>query len=133
MTQIATVTGLPGPGTALVAVVRQSACAHECAECGGCGGKPGSLTGRAETELPVSLGGKGELYSSGKVLGIAALVYLLPAALFLLGYLLPAFLPEGGRYLCGGLGFLLGPARAGWDDPPARRGGAGSHPNVREL
>lgn len=133
MTQIATVTGLPGPGTALVAVVRQSACAHDCAECGGCGGRPGSLTVRAETELPVSIGDKVELYSSGKVLGIAALVYLLPAALFLLGYLLPAFLPEGGRYLCGGLGFLLGLAGAVWYDRRDRRCGAVSYQIIRKL
>lgn len=133
MTQIATVTGLPGPGTALVAVVRQSACAHDCAECGGCGGRAGSLTVRAETEIPVSIGDKVELCSSGKVLGIAALVYLTPAALFLVGYLLPAFLPEGGRYLCGGLGFLLGLAGAVWYDRRVRREGAVSYQITRKL
>ena len=53
-----------------------------------------------------------EICSDNRVLGIAALVYLVPMALFLLGYLLPAALPEGARYLCGGLGFALGLAGA---------------------
>ena len=133
MTQIATVTGIPGPGTALVAVVRQSACAHDCGECAGCGGKPGSFTVRAETEIPVSIGDKVELCSGGEILGIAALVYLGPVALFLLGYLLPSALPEGGRYLCGGLGFLLGLAGAVWYDRRVRRTGAVVYRVARKL
>ena len=133
MTQIATVASVPGPGTAVVSVVRQSACAHDCAECAGCGGKPGSVTVRAETDFPVSVGDKVELYSGGKVLGIAALVYLAPVALFLLGYLLPSALPEGERYLCGGLGFLLGVAAALWYDRRVRREGAVSYRITRKL
>ena len=67
---------------------------------------------RASTAIPVAVGDRVEVYSSGRVLGVAALVYLGPVALFLLGYLLPAALPEGARYACGGLGFLLGLAGA---------------------
>lgn len=133
MTQIATVTGVSGPGTALVSVVRQSACAHDCGECAGCGGKPGSFTVRAQTALPVSIGDKVELCSGGGVLGIAALVYLVPAVLFLLGYLLPAALPEGVRYLCGALGFLLGLAAAVWYDRRARRRGGIAYRITRKL
>ena len=84
MTQIGTVTAVPEPGAAVVQVARQSACAHDCGECAGCGGKPGSFTVRAETEIPVSIGDKVELCSGGEILGIAALVYLAPLALFLL-------------------------------------------------
>ena len=42
------------------------------------------------------------------MLGLAAVVYGLPVVLFLLGYLLPASLPEPWRYACGGMGFGLG-------------------------
>ena len=130
MTQIATVTGVPGPGTVLVAVVRQSACAHECGSCAGCGGRLGSLTVQAETAIPLSVGDKVELSSGGQVLGIAALVYLTPVVLFLLGYLLSAFLPERGRYLCGGIGFFLGLAGAVWYD---RRGRSVSYRVTQRL
>ena len=133
MTQIATVTGIPGPGTALVAVVRQSACAHNCAECAGCGAMAGSLSVRARTALELSPGDRVELYSDGRVLGIAALVYLGPAVLFLAGYLLPAGLPEGLRYACGGLGFLLGLAGAAACDRRVRRGRTISYQITRQL
>ena len=57
-----------------------------------------------------------EISSGSGVLGAAALVYLGPLLLFLLGYLLAGSLPEGWRYWCGGLGFGLGFAGAvAWD------------------
>ena len=84
-------------------------------------------------EIPVSIGDKVELCSGGEILGIAALVYLAPVALFLLGYLLPSALPEGGRYLCGGLGFLLGLAGAVWYDRRVRRTGAVVYRVARKL
>ena len=107
MTQIGTVTAVPEPGAAVVQVARQSACAHNCAGCAGCGAMAGSLSVRARSALELSPGDRVELYSDGRVLGIAALVYLGPAVLFLAGYLLPAGLPEGLRYACGGLGLSL--------------------------
>lgn len=134
MTQIGTVTSVPEPNTAVVRVVRQSACAHDCAGCAGCGAMPGSLSVRARTELDLSPGDRVELYSDNRVLGIAALVYLGPAALFLAGYLLPAGLAEAARYACGGLGFALGLlGAAAWDRRLRRRGGAVRYQVARKL
>ena len=115
MTQIATVTAVPSPfsGRVEVSVTRQTACGHDCENCGGCGaGQSVRLVVQAETELPLETGDQVEIYSDNRLLSIAALVYLGPVALFLLGYLLPAALPEGLRYFCGGLGFALGLASA---------------------
>lgn len=111
MTQTATVTALPAVSDGLVevTVIRQTACGHSCDGCGHCAGKPRTVVIYAGSDVPVALGDRVEVYSAGgTVLGTAALVYGLPVALFLLGYLLPGFLPEGWRYACGGIGFLLG-------------------------
>lgn len=63
MIQIATVTGVPAPGEAVVSVVRQSACGHDCETCAGCGAQGGSLTVRAVTEISVAVGDRVEIYS----------------------------------------------------------------------
>lgn len=123
MTQIATVTAVPFAGRVEVSVIRQTACAHDCENCGGCGaGQNTRLVVQAETELPLAPGDRVEIYSDNRLLGAAALVYLGPVALFLLGYLLPAALPEGLRYLCGGFGFMLGLALAVLYDRRMKRG-----------
>ena len=133
MTQIATVTDVPGQGIAVVTVARQTACGHDCENCAGCGAQAGSVTVRARTELQVSVGDRVELYSDQRVLGIAALVYLGPVALFLLGYLLPSSLNEGLRILCGGAGFLLGLLGAVACDRRVRRRGAVTYQITRRL
>ncbi len=133
MTQIATVTEVTGPGAALVTVARQTACGHDCEKCAGCGAQAGSVTVRASSEIPLSVGDRVELYSGSRVLAIAALVYLVPVALFLLGYLIPAGLREGLRYFCGGLGFLLGLGVAVPYDRHTRRSGAVTYRVVRKL
>lgn len=135
MTQIATVTALPaGPGGQVeVTVIRRSACSHDCGTCAGCGGRTSSLVIRAGSDIPLSLGDKVEIYSGRGVLAAAALVYLGPVILFLLGYLLPAALPEGLRYLCGGLGFALGLAGAVACDRLVRRYAGISYRVTRKL
>ena len=134
MTQIATVMAVPAPGVAVVSVARQTACGHDCENCPGCGVQGTSVTVRARTELPVEPGDRVELASDSRVLPIAALVYLVPVALFLAGYFLTWALPEGGRYLCGGLGFALGVLLAvAWDRRLRRGGRAVTHQIVRRL
>lgn len=135
MTQIATVTALPAASGGLVevTVVRQTACAHSCDGCGRCAGRASELVIRAESDVSVSLGDRVEVYSDDTVLGFAALVYGLPVILFLLGYLLPCFLPEPWRYACGGAGFLLGLAIAVLSDRRAKRREALSYRIVRKL
>ena len=84
MTQTATVERLLGDGRVLISVARQSACAHNCAECAGCGGHAGSLEVRAVDRIGVSVGEKVLVRSDNRpILTTAALVYLVPAAAFL--------------------------------------------------
>ena len=93
MTQTATVERLLGDGRVLISVARQTACAHNCAECAGCGGRAGSLEVRAVDRVGVTVGEKVLVRSDNRpLLTTAALVYLLPAAAFLVGYGLGASL-----------------------------------------
>ena len=132
MTQIGTVTALPGgDGQVELTVRRQSACGHDCAGCGGCAGQ--ELVIHARTDIPLALGDRVEVYSGGRVLGIAALVYLGPVALFLLGYLLSAGAAEAARYLWGGVGFALGLAGAAVCDRRLRKRRAVTYRVTRKL
>ena len=133
MTQIATVTAIPAPGTAVVTVARQTACGHDCARCAGCGAQAGSITVRASAPLPLEVGDRVELYSDSRVLAVAALGYLGPAALFLLGYLLSAGLGELWRYAWGGAGFVLGLGAAVVCDRRLRRKNALRYQVLRKL
>lgn len=135
MTQIATVTALSDTagGQVEVTVMRQSACGHHCDSCGGCGGRTAQMVVHAGSDIPLELGDQVEIYSGSQVLGAAALVYLGPVILFLLGYLLPGSLPEGIRYLCGGLGFGLGLAGAVACDRWIRRCAGVSYRVTRKL
>lgn len=133
MTQTAIVTAVSGDGRARVEVRRQSACAHDCEHCAGCGASA-AIQVEARTDLPLTVGDRVEIYSGGRVLGIAALVYLVPVALFFLGYLLPPGLTERARNLCGGLGFLLGLlAAVALDRRLRRKGKALTYQVVRKL
>lgn len=90
MTQIATVQRLVGEGKAEIMVRRPSACGHDCANCGGCG--PDSVTqiiALAENEAGARLGDTVRVESeSSSVLGLAALLYLVPFVLLFAGYFL---------------------------------------------
>lgn len=142
MKQIATVTALPGRGVAEVTVARKTACGHDCENCAGCGAvDAGSFTVRAHTDISVALGDKVEIYTDQKVLSAAALVYLVPLALFLLGYMATGFLyqvvaahmVEPLRYACGGLGFVLGLVIAMVYDRYMRRKRAITYQILRKL
>lgn len=135
MTQIATVTALPGPagGPVELTIARQTACGHSCDGCGRCAGRTPDVVIRALSEIPVELGDRVEVYSDNRVLGIAALVYGLPVVLFLLGYLLPSSLLEPGRCLCGGLGFAMGLAGAAACDRLVKKRSGISYRIVRKL
>ena len=91
MTQIATVEKLLQDGKAEVAVIRQSACSHDCASCPGCGAGGRVIRTVAVDCVGVHEGDRVVLYSrDGSVLGAAAVVYLLPLLFFLVGYGLSA-------------------------------------------
>ena len=99
MTQIATVEKDLGGGYAEVSVPRKSACGHDCEECAGCGMTGAAIKARARNDIGAQPGDKVVVESSTKkILGVVALVYVLPVVLFLLGYFLSEGLAEGMRY-----------------------------------
>lgn len=133
MKQIATVIRLIGSDTAEVAVARETACGHDCENCGGCGAQGSSISVRAKTDIPLCPGDRVELFSDNRVLGFAALVYLLPIILFFTGYLLIPNLAEGLRYLCGGVGFAFGIGMAILCDRAVRRRNAVTYQIIRKI
>lgn len=108
MQQKATVESVQPDGTATLLIRRQSACSGDCHKCGGCGAVGQTLHIRAENPIGAQAGELVYVESESKtVLSAAALVYLLPLALFVAGYLAAAALgwPAG---LIGGICFVLG-------------------------
>ena len=99
MTQIATVEKILPGGFVEISVPRKSACGHDCEECAGCGMTGAAIHARATDPVGVRPGQKVVAESATrKILGVVALVYLLPVVGFLLGYFLSAGLTEGWRY-----------------------------------
>ena len=99
MTQIATVEKLLPGGYAEISVPRKSACGHDCEECAGCGMTGAAIEARAKNDPNAQPGEKVVVESSTrKLLGVVALVYVLPVVCFLLGYFLSEGLAEGWRY-----------------------------------
>ena len=113
MTQMATVERVIDAHYAEVSVPIKSACAHDCEGCAGCGTSGMSVRARAKNPIAAKVGQKVVVESSTqKLLGVVALVYLLPIALFLAGYLFTGFLSEPLRYVVACLGFAFGIAAA---------------------
>lgn len=99
MTQIATVEKILDSRYAEISVPRKSACGHDCEECAGCGMTGAAIRAKALNEIGAAPGEKVVVESSTqKLLGVVALVYLLPVVLFLLGYFLSEGLAESWRY-----------------------------------
>lgn len=87
MTQIATVEQLLEGGRVRIAVARQTACGHDCENCSGCGVQAGTIRAVAVDPIGVAVGDRVEVTSENRrIIGAAALVYLLPVAGFFLGY-----------------------------------------------
>lgn len=100
MTQIATVEKILSAGMAEISVPRKSACGHDCEECAGCGMTGAAIHARASDPVGVKPGDKVVVQSeTKKLLGVVALVYLLPVVAFLLGYFLSEGLAEKVRYI----------------------------------
>ena len=95
-------------GTALVLLVRESACSGDCHKCSGCGAAKETLLVTAQNPIRAA---KGDLVSirseSGPVLKAAAVLYMMPLVLFFLGYALGEALVISGA-LMGTVGFALG-------------------------
>ncbi len=112
MTQTARVKRILSPGMAEVAVKRVSACAHDCSKCasGGCMMmEHPDLTVKAVNSPGAQVGDTVLVESSSKrILSMAAVVYLLPFALLIAGYLAASSLgaTENLSILAGGVCFL---------------------------
>ena len=100
MTKIATVEKSVDAGFVEISVPRKSACGHDCEECAGCGMTGAAIHARASDPVGVKPGDKVVVQSeTKKLLGVVALVYLLPVVAFLLGYFLSEGLAEKVRYI----------------------------------
>ena len=90
-------------GTAQVVCIRESACSGDCHKCSGCGAAKETITFTAADPIGVKPGDVVNVKSdTAPVLRGAAVLYALPLALFLVGYLLTM----SGWGGCAG--FLLG-------------------------
>ena len=99
MTQIATVEKILPGGFVEISGPRKAAGGHDCEECAGCGMTGAAIHARAKDPVGVRPGQKVVVESATrKILGVVALVYLLPVVGFLLGYFLSEGLAEGVRY-----------------------------------
>ena len=125
MTQIATIEKLLDADHAQIAVARQTACGHDCSECAGCGVSGAPVYARAKNSIGAKPGQKVVVESSTKnMLGIIALVYMVPVVLFFLGYFIAgAFFGVGGQYTAAVLALVLGLIPAVLYDRRLRRRG----------
>ena len=127
MTQIATVERILDAGYAEISVPRKSACGHDCEECAGCGVTGAAVRARAANPIGAAPGQKVVVESStSKMLRIVALVYLIPVALFLTGYLAAMAVTKSvaAQYTAAAAGFVLGiRAAVGYDRRLRNKGG----------
>lgn len=113
MTQNAVVKRLLADGRAEVEVTRQSACGHDCAKCGG--GCSEMISGPilASALNPIGAQPDERVVIEGEfkqIMGLAAIVYAVPLALFFVLYVIASLcgLGEGGAAAAGIAGFVLG-------------------------
>ena len=110
MQQTATVMKLLPGNKAELQVHRQTACGHDCTKCGGCGeivSKPIKLI--ADNSIGAEVGDAVRVTgSSSQVLGLAAIVYMVPVVLFFVMYAVAYGLSLPIPELWGGGGFFGG-------------------------
>ena len=125
MTQIATVERLLDRDYAVISVPRKSACGHDCEECAGCGVTGTAVEARAANPIGAEPGQKVVVQSdTQKMLGIVAMVYLIPVVLFLACYLGTMLLVSpSAAGIAGGVGFAAGIGTAVLYDRWLRRQG----------
>ncbi len=117
MTQIATVKCLLDGGRAEILVRRQSACGHSCESCGGCGPEAQAQVAAVAENPSAAQPGDTVLVESesGRVLSLAAVLYLLPILLLFVGYFIAKALGLGeGASLGVGLVCMAASFLADW-------------------
>lgn len=110
MQQTATVMKLLPGNRAELQVHRTTACGHDCTKCGGCGEivtKPIKVI--ADNTIGADVGDSVVITASTKqVLGLAAVVYVVPFVLFFLLYAAAAAISFPLPEVCACAGFVLG-------------------------
>ena len=95
-------------GTAMVIHVRESACSGDCHKCSGCGAAKEAVLFTADNPIGARRGDLVKVESdTAPVLKAAVVLYVIPLALFFLGYYLGSLMGNFGA-LVGCLGFVLG-------------------------
>lgn len=108
MEQIVRVKQVHSDGSATVLHMRQSACSGDCHKCSGCGAAQEAIELTARNLIGAETGDFVTVEAAtGPVLKAAAMLYMVPMALFFLGYLLGALAWQRGG-LTGCLAFVLG-------------------------
>ena len=108
MEQQAKVIRIVSDTVAKVAVKRKSACSGDCHTCHGCPHPDEIVMVDADNFVGAQKGDDVVIRSdTGRVLKLAAMLYLMPMVLFFLGYFLPPG-GEGARLSVGGVAFVVG-------------------------
>lgn len=108
MTQTAIVVSLNDARTATVRVMRESACGKSCESCHGCADSRDALIVNAINNVDARPGDRVVISgSTGHTLRLAALVYLLPVALFLIGWVIHPLVGALGALAAAGLVFYV--------------------------
>lgn len=108
MEQQAQVIRIVNNTTARVAVKRKSACSGDCHTCHGCPHPDEIVMVDADNFVGAQKGDDVVIRSdTGRVLKLAAMLYLMPMVLFFLGYFLTPG-GEGARLSVGGVAFVVG-------------------------
>lgn len=108
MEQQAQVIRIVNETTARVAVKRKSACSGDCHTCHGCPHPDEIVMVDADNLVGAQKGDDVIVRSdTGRVLKLAAMLYLMPVVLFFLGYFLTPG-GEGARLGAGGTAFVIG-------------------------
>lgn len=111
MLQQAKVIRIIDENNAEISVVRESACGHDCESCGGCGMSSSSVSAEAINLVNARVGDFVTVETdTTAVIGIAAVVYMLPLVLFFAFYIaLKAIgFSDTVSLAFGGAGFVLG-------------------------
>ena len=112
MQQIVEVVCCNPDATAQVRYLRQSACSGDCHQCSGCGAPPVAVTITAQNPVGAKPGDRVVIRSAtGPVLLAAAILYILPMALFVCAYIAGELMWSRGP-LTGLIGFVAGLAAA---------------------
>lgn len=102
MEQLVKIVSAEPDGSARVMLVRQSACSGDCHQCSGCGAAQETVFFTARNPIGAVSGDLVLVQTqTGPVLKAAAVLYMLPVVLFIVGYLV------GMRWQLGGLVGLL--------------------------